>query len=209
MPCAWSPRSSPPPRPLRAGIAGGASPVPSHPLRALCRLLGFCLLSTLATAACLPFAQAPGKIGADACVTGTVLKVQESEKGGAWFLDFCPDYNKCPFTVVVFTRDLKNVGDVRQLQGKTIEIWGHIQSYGGRAEIILRNSRQLHGEAAKLPPLPKDYDVTRRGHYSATAPSGQKPKRPTGGASKAGAVPGAPVTTQPNPDDVEKPETPR
>lgn len=188
---------------------GRANPISSRSLRALCRLLWFCLLSKLAIAACVPFAQAPGKIGADACVTGTVVKVEESEKGGAWFLDFCADYRTCPFTVVVFTRDLKDVGDVRQLQGKTIEVWGRIQSYGGRAEIILRNARQLHGEAAKLPPLPKDYDVTRRGHYSATAPSGQKPKRSTGGASKAGAIPGAPVTTPAHPDEDEKPETPR
>lgn len=157
----------------------------------------------------MPIAQAPNKIGADACVAGTVLKVVESEKGGAWFLDFCEDYRQCPFTVVVFTRDLKDVGDVRQLQGKNIEIWGRIRSYGGRAEIVLRHARQLRGEAAKLPPLPKDYDVQRRGGYRATAPSGQKPKRPTGGASKAGALPGAPGTTPTNPEDTEKPENPR
>ena len=174
------------------------------------RLAGvWLLLSSLGGAACMPIAEAPKKIGADACVTGTVVKVEESEKGGAWFLDFCQDYRNCPFTVVVFTRDLKDVGDVRQLQGKTIEIWGRIRSYGGRAEIILRHSRQLHGEAAKLPPLPKDYDVTRHGRYSATAPSAPKPKRPTGDASKAGRVPGAPGTAQPSPDDAEKPETPR
>ena len=182
-------------------------------IQALRRALGSAalwpLLSSLAAAACIPIAQAPQKIGADACVTGTVVKVEESQKGGAWFLDFCEDYRKCPFTVVVFTRDLKDVGDVRQLQGKTIEVWGRIRSYGGRAEIILRNARQLRGEAAKLPPLPKDYDVTRRGRYSATAPSAPRPKRPTGDASKAGAAPGAPGAAQPNPDDVEKPESPR
>ncbi|HXZ27821.1 MAG TPA: hypothetical protein VEG08_07450 [Terriglobales bacterium] len=166
------------------------------------------LLSSLAWAGCLPVAEAPKKIGADACVTGTVLKVQESEKGGAWFLDFCEDYRQCPFTVVVFTRDLRDVGDVRRLQGKSIEVWGRIQSYGGRAEIILRHARQLRGEAAKLPPLPKDYDVERRGRFSATAPGAPKPKRPTGGASKSPPLPGAPGNTPPTPD-VEKPEPPR
>jgi len=178
-------------------------------LRKALQLFAFCLLSSWATAACLPIAQAPGKIGADACVTGMVVKVVESEKGGAWFLDFCEDYRKCPFTVVVFTRDLKDVGDVRQLQGKSIEIWGRIRSYGGRAEIILRNARQLRGEAAKLPPLPKEYDVQRRGRYRAAAPSTSQSKRPTGGASKAGALPGAPGTTPPSPGEVDKPETPR
>jgi hypothetical protein len=206
MLCKWSPRSSSPPRQVPAGSQGRAD---SLPFQHLLPVLAFCLFSTLATAACMPIAQAPAKIGADACVTGTVVKVQESEKGGAWFLDFCENYRKCPFTVVVFTRDLKDVGDVRRLEGKTIEIWGRIRSYGGRAEIILRHARQLRGEAAKLPPLPKDYDVTRRGGYRATAPSAPRPKRPTGDASKAGAPPGAPPTTPANPADVEKPESPR
>jgi hypothetical protein len=209
MPCAWSQRSSSPPRPSQAGTQGKADPLPFRPLRAVLWLFACCLLSTAASAACLPIAQAPAKIGADACVTGTVLKVVESEKGGAWFLDFCEDYRKCPFTVVVFTRDLKDVGDVRRLVGKTIEIWGHIQSYGGRAEIILRNARQLRGEAAKLPPLPKDYDVGRRGGYSSTAPSAPHSKRPTGGASKVGTVPGEPGKTPPSPGKTEKPESPR
>lgn len=190
-------------------MQGKADLLSCRPLRGLLFLFALCLLSPPATAACLPITQAPNKIGADACVTGTVLKVQESEKGGAWFLDFCEDYRQCPFTVVVFTRDLKDVGDVRRLQGRTIEIWGRIRSYGGRAEIILRNARQLRGEAAKLPPLPKDYDVTRRGGYRATAPSAPRPKRKTGDASQAGAPPGAPASTPANPADVEKPESPR
>jgi hypothetical protein len=67
----------------------------------------------------------------------------------------------------VFAGDLKRVGDVRQLKGRTIEIKGTIQDYDGRAEIILSRPQQLGKDASLLPPLPKDYDVERRGHFSA------------------------------------------
>ena len=100
------------------------------------------------------------------CVAGKVVKVAEA-KSGTWFLDFCADYKQCPFTVVVFARNLRDVGDVRQLAGKDIEIFGKVKLYGGRAEIILSDARQLHGEAAALAPMPKEYDASRHGRYSA------------------------------------------
>jgi DNA/RNA endonuclease YhcR with UshA esterase domain len=70
--------------------------------------------------------------------------------------------------VVVFPADLKKMGDVRQLEGRQVEIKGTIQDYDGRAEIVLRHTQQL-GEGAFLvvPPVPTDYDVERQGHYSA------------------------------------------
>ncbi len=73
----------------------------------------------------------------------------------------------CPFTVVVFPSDLKDVGDVRRLAGRTIEINGAVKLYEARAEIILSRISQISGGAALIPPLPKNYDVENRGHYSA------------------------------------------
>jgi hypothetical protein len=67
----------------------------------------------------------------------------------------------------VFPSDLKRVGDVRQLQGKQIEIEGEVKGYDGRAEIILQRLRQLRGDAAHIPPLPREYDVERKGKFSA------------------------------------------
>jgi hypothetical protein len=72
-----------------------------------------------------------------------------------------------PFTVVVFPRDLKNGGDIRQWQGRMIEIHGQVKEYDGRAEIILEEYRQLSGSTARIPPLPKNYDVEKKGRYSA------------------------------------------
>ncbi len=124
------------------------------------------LLSAAAAAACIPIEEAPKKIGATACVTGKVLKVAQSRSGN-FFLDFCKNYRECPFTVFVPAKTLRDVGDVRQLEGKVIEIHGRIQQYAGRAEIILRDSRQLKGEAAKIPPVPKEFDAQRKGSFSA------------------------------------------
>ena len=129
----------------------------------ICPLL---LLTVLGAAECLPIQRAPQRIGDSVCIAGRVFEVKEGPSGTT-FLNFCADYRTCPFTVVVFPRDLRHVGDVRQLAGQEIQIHGKIQAYDGRPEIILREPRQLHGALRKLPPLPKDYDVERRSRYSA------------------------------------------
>lgn len=126
------------------------------------------LLSTVSSAACISIEEAGKSIGQTACVTGKVLKVSQI-RSGMYFLDFCEDYRKCPFTVVVFPKDVPNVGDVKPLEGKTIEITGKIEEYRGRAEIILKDKKQLKGEAARLAPIPKTYDASRHGSFSPTA----------------------------------------
>lgn len=135
------------------------------------------MLGASTAAKCIPFAEAEQKIGDQTCVTGKVVKVAQSTSG-TFFLNFCERYHDCPFTVVVFPSHLKDVGDVRELQGKEIEIYGRITRWRGHAEIVLKDSRQLRGEAAKLPPLPKEYDVERKGKFSPRAPSGSREKKP-------------------------------
>lgn len=127
----------------------------------------FVVLAAISVAGeCLPIGEAARHVGETACVTGRVFHVKQGN-GGAHFFDFCEDYRTCPFTVVVFASRLRDVGDVRQLEGKQIEIHGPIQLYDGRAEIILERAGQLRGEAARIPPLPKGYDVENKGRYSA------------------------------------------
>ncbi len=123
------------------------------------------LLSTAASATCISIDEATKNIGQTACVTGRVIRVKQIQSG-MYFLDFCEDYRTCPFTVVVFPKDLPSVGDVKLLEGKTIEITGKIEEYRGRAEIILRDKKQLKGEAARLAPVPKTYDASRHGSFS-------------------------------------------
>lgn len=115
---------------------------------------------------CIPIHEAGQHVGETKCVTGKVLRVKVGTKN-VHFLDFCEDQMACPFTVVIFSNDLKYVGDVRQLAGRTIEIRGAVKVYDGRPEIILSRISQITGGAAMIPPLPKNYDVENRGHFSA------------------------------------------
>ena len=116
---------------------------------------------------CLSFADASKHVGTDRCVSGTVVHVEQGGKG-ATFLTFCKVAKGCPFTVVVLPTDIKKLGDIRQLEGRQVEIKGTIQDYDGHAEIVLRRIQQL-GESAfvVIPRVPTDYDVERTGHGSA------------------------------------------
>jgi hypothetical protein len=128
----------------------------------------FVLLTCLAGAAdapsCIPFEQATKHLGQKHCVSGRVLHVEQT--AGATFLDFCADYRTCTFTVVAFNSDLSLLGDLSVLSGQVVQIEGKIEEYDGRAEILLENQRQLLGAAGKLPALPRQYDVSQRGHAS-------------------------------------------
>jgi len=136
---------------------------------------------------CIPFREAGQHVGETKCISGKVLRVKLGVKG-VHFLDFCEDQLSCPFTVVVFSHDLKDVGDVRRLEGRTIEIQGAVKLYDGRAEIILNRIGQISGGAAMIPPLPKKYDVENRGHFSAGR------LRPTRKPTKSKAKPSATAT---------------
>jgi hypothetical protein len=115
---------------------------------------------------CIPIQETAQHVGETKCVTGKVIRVKVGTNG-VHFLDFCEDEAACPFSVVVFSHNLKDVGDVRRLAGRTIEIRGAVKLYDGRPEIILNRISQIEGGAAMIPPLPKNYDVENRGHFSA------------------------------------------
>jgi hypothetical protein len=156
--------------------------VPLARIRHLVAILVVLLSPASARAAdCLSIREAGQHIGEVKCVTGKVVRIKVGAKG-VHFLDFCEDQMACPFTVVVFANDLKDVGDVRRLAGRTIEIRGALKIYDGRPEIILSRISQIEGGAAMIPPLPKHYDVENRGHFSAgrlrptKKPTKKKPK---------------------------------
>jgi hypothetical protein len=158
----------------------------------LARGVGILLLAPLSApllyaSDCLPIHEAKQHVGETKCVTGKVLRVKVGPKG-VHFVDFCEDQMACPFTVVVFPSDLKDVGDVRRLTGRVIEIHGPVKLYDGRAEIILNRVSQLTGGSTLIPPLPKNYDVEKQGHYSAGR------MRPTKKPAKTKATPAATAT---------------
>jgi len=169
-------------------------------IRAAKALLKVLLLAAppLLASDCIPIHEAGQHVGETKCVAGKVLKIKVGAKG-VHFLHFCEDQMACPFTVVVFPSGLKDVGDVRRLEGRTIEIHGPVKLYDGRAEIILNRVSQITGGAAMIPPLPKNYDVENRGHYSAGH------LRPTKKPAKTKAKPN---TTATYGNDVEGEEPP-
>jgi hypothetical protein len=164
------------------------------------RLLGiiFALIAS-AAAGCVPFTEAKKHVGDELCITGKVLKVASSPRSGTHFLNFCEDYRNCPFTVVVFAKDLPRIGDVRQLEGQEIKIYGKVKEYKGQAEIILNDVRQLKGESTKLPKLPKNYDAANRGRYSAGTFKDAQNKK-----AREKRKPHGPITTEPPEDTGEE-----
>jgi len=91
---------------------------------------------------CVDFHQAGPHAGETTCVSGRVLRVFTSRAGNV-FLDFCSDYHNCPFSSVIFSSDRNKFGDLTTLEGHQVEIRGAVQPYNGRAEIIIRQPRQI------------------------------------------------------------------
>jgi hypothetical protein len=145
------------------------------------------LTPSLSASDCIPIYEAGQHVSESKYVTGKVLRVKVGVKG-VHFLDFCEDPMACPFTVVVFAHDLKDVGNVRRLARRTIEVHGPVKLYDGRAEIILTRISQTTGGAAMIPRLPKNYDVENCGHFSAGR------LRPTKKLTKTKATPNKTAT---------------
>ena len=158
------------------------------------------LLSTAASASdCLPIGAARQHVGEVKCIVGKVVRVKVGAKG-VHFVDFCQEQMSCPFTVVGFPRDLKDVGDVRRLTGHVIEIHGPVKLYDGRAEIILNRVGQVTGGSTLIPPMPKNYDVEKEGHYSAGR------MRPTKKPAKTKGTPASTATYGNEADAEESPQ---
>ena len=168
---------------------------------ALCLAALAILFSTpvLAASDCVPIREASKHVGETKCVTGKVVRVKVGARG-VHFVDFCEDQMACPFTVVVFPADLKDVGDVRRLAGQVIEIHGPVKLYGGRAEIILTRVSQLSAGSTLIPPLPKNYDVEKEGRYSAGRMRPSKKPAKTKRTPNTNATYGNPTDTDQPPD---------
>jgi hypothetical protein len=185
------------------GCPAGRSPAvrcepPIHIVLFVVIILVVLLAPRISASDCIAIGEASKHVGETKCVTGKVNSVKTGANG-VHFLDFCEDRMACPFTVIVFSHDLKDVGDVRRLAGRTIEIKGAVKLYDGRAEIILNRVSQISGGAAMLPPLPKNYDVENRGHYSAGR------MRPTKKPAKVKPTPN-PTATYGNEANTEEPQ---
>ena len=111
-------------------------------------------LPATASSSCIPITDAGKPIGATKCVSGKVVRVKPGARGVRFF-DFCEEYRTCPFTVVVFASDLKQIGDVRRLEGRQIEIDGEIKSYDGRGRNRLKPPQPVTRRRSPHPALAK------------------------------------------------------
>jgi hypothetical protein len=91
---------------------------------------------------CVSIEDAQNFAGSQACVRGAVLKVFTS-KSGTVFLDFCENYSQCPFTAVIFKSAVKKFENLKEFEGKIVEIEGMIKTYKGKPEIILEQPEQI------------------------------------------------------------------
>jgi hypothetical protein len=131
-------------------------------------------------AGCIPFAEAGQHIGQVRCIRGKLLRVEQDQQGFTR-LNFCEASQSCQFVVVVPEEYLEKVGDLQQLQGKTLEIHGLLKDSDGRAEILLQKPGQLEtqDDYEEAPSFLRAYDVEEKGHYSAGTAHAPKSKRVT------------------------------
>ena len=169
---------------------------------AVCGLLTLLFPALSAAGDCISITEARQHLGEDQCVTGKVLRIKHGGRGVTLF-DFCQDSMVCPFTVVVFAHDLRRIGNVNQLQNQVIQIHGPLKEYDGRAEIVLQQLRQLGGEGLRIPHLPKNYDVEKKGHASAGTFS--LPRAPYATHKKRQPAK-IPIDIPPDSDSVESPD---
>lgn len=90
----------------------------------------------------IDFKEASNHIGEYATVQGRIDNVFTSSKGNT-FLNFCPNYKTCPFSATIFNSDSYKFSNLKQYQGRTVEITGLIKTYQGHAEIIINDPNQI------------------------------------------------------------------
>lgn len=81
--------------------------------------------------------------GDEATVEGIVRNIHTAHSGSATFIDLDGVYPDNPFTAVIFEDDMRKVGDVSGLQGRTVDVTGQIRMYRDRPEIIVSSRSQI------------------------------------------------------------------
>jgi len=95
------------------------------------------------TTGTINYTEADNFVGENKTVRGKVIQVYYSAKSDTTFLNFCSNYQGCPFSSVVFSSDKGKFSNLNQYEGKTVEITGLVRTYQGSAEIILNNPSQI------------------------------------------------------------------
>jgi DNA/RNA endonuclease YhcR with UshA esterase domain len=81
-------------------------------------------------------------VGESVAVKGVVANVFQSNKGNI-FLNFGNSYPNQKFAAVIFSKDAAKFGNFKAYEGKAVVVTGVVQSYKGKAEIILKDPGQI------------------------------------------------------------------
>ncbi len=90
----------------------------------------------------IDYKEAPDHIGESLTVKGKIINIYKST-GGMTFFDYCSSYKNCPFSVVIFSENIKNFKNLSTYIGKTILVSGTNKPYNGKAEMVLNAENQI------------------------------------------------------------------
>lgn len=91
---------------------------------------------------CISFDDAIKYIGQKKCVIGKVDNVNAKD-GSDSYLNFCSDYKKCSFSLVIPVSAIGNFSNINNYKDKMIEATGMVEADSGRAKIILTRLSQI------------------------------------------------------------------
>jgi hypothetical protein len=105
---------------------------------------------------CVTAEQAAQMLNKDICISAHIYDVVELSDGTR-FLDVCspqtPD-DKCRFTIVSFSEDREEVGELKKYRDMNVQVRGMVQPMHGRAGMVLSRARQFYGGPPKFRPNP-------------------------------------------------------
>jgi hypothetical protein len=96
--------------------------------------------------------EASSHYGETVVVTGKVAGVKFAAR--LVYVDLDRPFPKTPFAAVIYNEDTNRFGDLRALEGRSVEMKGKIEQYRNMPEMKLSSSNQLRIVEAKLPPAP-------------------------------------------------------
>lgn len=106
-------------------------------------LLAFALLllASPVLAGAIPATDAAKHVGETATVVGEVSGVHTAKS--VTFINMGDRYPNQLFTAIIFGSDSAAIGDVSNLEGRTIGVTGVIKLYKGKPEIALKSKGQI------------------------------------------------------------------
>lgn len=87
-------------------------------------------------------AKAKDHIGETVIIADSVAQVTVTSRGMG-YLNFGERYPNSNFSAVVFKKDMDNFKDLKQYEGKKVEISGKVELYKEKPQIVLRESEQI------------------------------------------------------------------